>query len=112
MDINARSIEISLSGECTQTYKELADKHLQKNNITIEVLSAGQNEDGSNVYGICMIYPNGLKEWYDPHKETHNAIAGWDNKDDARVILESKVLPNLGYLIHQRDLQLFHRNMN
>ncbi|MHA2279818.1 MAG: hypothetical protein ACXAC5_02930 [Promethearchaeota archaeon] len=104
-------LEMTISSDSVRVYTQLAYKHLQERNATMNVVEAGKDDSGQSVFGICMRSDNGEEEWYDPADLGDDAIAGWLNKDEARSVLENKVLPNLGYAIYQRDLQLFHQNM-
>lgn len=102
--------ELTIPNESVRFYSQLAYKHLQEHNITIAVEYAGEDETGQSIFGICMRSDDGEEEWYDP-SDVKQAMAGWINKKEAHHILKTKVVPNLGYVIYQRDLQLFHQNM-
>jgi len=103
-------LALSISNESVHFYTKMAYKHLKTYNTTLEVECTGKDKNGQLVFGICMRYDNGDEEWYDP-SSGGQAVAGWINKDEAQRVLQSKVLPNFGYAIYQRDLQLFHQNM-
>jgi hypothetical protein len=104
-------LEMSISPDSVRIYTQLACKHLQEHNATVDVVEAGTDDSGQAVFGIRMLSDDGDEEWYDPASLGDNSIAGWLSEDEARSVLRTKVLPNLGYAIYQRDLQLFHQNM-
>jgi len=108
--IFSTELELSISPDSVRLYTQMAYKHLQEHNATVAVECAGEDEHGRSVFGICMRSDDGDEEWYDP-SNIGDALAGWINEYEAAQVLEAKVLPNLGYAIYQRDLQLFHQNM-
>lgn len=103
-------LELSISDESVRLYTKMAYKHLQEHSATVAVECAGEDDSGQSIFGICMRSDDGDEEWYDPSSEGE-AIAGWVSQNEAKRVLQVKVLPNLGYTIYQRDLQLFHQNM-
>ncbi len=103
--------ELAISSDSIRNYVQLAHKHLNKHDSTVNVEKAGTDESGRSIFGICMRSYDGDEEWYDPADQSEDTIAGWFDKDEAQNVLDTKVLPNLGYAIYQRDLQLFHKNM-
>lgn len=109
-------ILLPISPEAIETYKEIAQKHLQYNNSELNVAVAGTNNNGAKIYGIKMICEDGSEEWYDSGYAADadaddDAIMGWSDEDHANFILENKVLPNIGYTVHQRTLLSFFQNM-
>ena len=104
------TLDIEISPEIVESYTQLAKKHLEEQVAVLEVSCAGVDESGSAVFGICMRSVDGQEDWYDPG-EAADSIIGWSNKQDASTFLKKKVLPNLGYAVLQRDIQLFHMNM-
>lgn len=108
--LSTSELELNISLESIKVYVELAHKHLNEHNATVDVEEAGVDESGRSIFGICMRSDED-EEWYDPEAQGDDTIAGWIERDEAQKILETKVLPNLGYAIYQRDLQLFHQNM-
>ena len=59
-------IELSISPDSVRVYTELAYKHLQQQNATVDVEEAGTDDTGHSVFGICMRSNDGDEEWYDP----------------------------------------------
>lgn len=104
-------LEMAISPDYVASYVQLAHKHLDEHKAIVHVEEAGVDERGQSIFGICMRSDEGEEEWYDPADQGKDTIAGWVDKDEAQNVLETKVLPNLGYAIYQRDLQLFHQNM-
>lgn len=105
--------EIEISSESLDMYSKIACEYLTKQKAVIDVRCAGVTDSGQTIFGICMKSDDGKEEWYDPDDyTTTDSVVGWDNEEDAQSMLMSKIMPNLGYAIHQRDLQLFHQNMN
>ncbi len=107
----AAELKLDISPKSVQTYVQLAHKHLQRLRATLDVEMAGLDEAGQAIYGICLRSHDGQEEWYDPHELGEGTMAGWDEEESAKEVLEMKVLPNLGYSIHQKELQRFHQNM-
>lgn len=103
-----KDIELVVSSESIRRYAEIAHKHLHKHNSTIEVALAGVDEEGKKIFGILLV-SDGEEEWYDP--EGSNTLVGWGDENDAYVELEDKILPQMGYVVFQQDLQQFHRCM-
>ncbi len=103
-------LELTISPESIRQYKELAYKHLDEQNCTVSVACAGQDADGNDIFGIRLVLDDGEEEWYDPHNDSRTLL-GWDDEEDANLELENKILPQIGYAIHQKDLQLFHKCM-
>lgn len=101
---------LTISSDSVENYAQLAYRHLSDHDASIDVEEAGVDETGKPIFGICMRSEDG-EEWYDPADQGDDIIAGWVDRDEAQVVLDTKVLPNLGYAIYQRDLQLFHQNM-
>lgn len=101
-------LEVQISSESVKRYVQVAHKHLTEHNTFLGVSVAGVDEMGEEVFGICMRSEDGEEEWYSPDDES---ITGWNEKD-AQSVLKNKVLPNLGYVVFQRGLQLFHMNMH
>lgn len=104
-------LELSLSSESLRHYTEIAYKHLHEQNSTVGVAIAGLDEDGNEIFGIRMVSDDGEEEWYDPKEDGLHTLVGWDDENDAHAELENKVLPQIGYAIYQKNLQLFHRRM-
>ncbi len=103
-------LELTVSPESIQQYKEIAYKHLHQHNSTVGVALAGLDAKGNEIFGIRLISDDGEEEWYDPEDGLHT-LMGWDDEKDAYSELVNKVLPQLGYSIFQKDLQLFHKCM-
>lgn len=103
-------LELTISPESIRQYKELAYKHMVEQSTTIGVACAGLDADGNKVFGIRLILHDGEEEWYDPQEDSR-ALLGWDDEKEANLELENKVLPQIGYAIYQKDLQLFHKCM-
>ena len=104
-------LKLNISPESVQNYIQMAHRYLCENSATLNVEKAGADEEGQLIYGICLRSQDGQEEWYDPNELDNQTFAGWINEELAKNILETSVLPNLGYSIHQRDLQKFHQNM-
>lgn len=107
-------LELTISPESVRRYKDLAYKHLDKQNCTVSVACAGQDADGNDIFGIRLALAGGKEEWYDLNNNSStlsSALLGWNDKEDANLELENKVLPQIGYAVHQKDLQLFHKCM-
>ena len=103
-------LELTISPESVRQYKELACKHLDEQNCTVSVACAGQDADGNDIFGIRLTLDGGAEEWYDSHNNP-STLLGWNEEEDANLELENKVLPQIGYAVHQKDLQLFHKCM-
>lgn len=103
-------LEFTISPESIRQYKELAYKHLGERNTTVSVACAGLDADGNKVFGIRLVSDDG-EEWYDSQKDGSRTLLGWDDEGDAILELENKVLPQIGYAVHQKDLQTFHKCM-
>lgn len=104
-------LELTISPESMRQYKKLAYKHLDEQNTTVSVACAGLDADGNKVFGIRLISDDGEEEWYDSQEGNSRTLLGWDDEKDANLELENKVLPQIGYAIYQKDLQLFHKCM-
>lgn len=104
-------LELGISPESTHQYKEIAYNHLDKENSILGVALAGLDSNGDEIFGIRLISNEGEEEWYDPEEDGSHTLMGWNNEKDAYFELENKVLPQLGYAIYQKDLQLFHKFM-
>jgi len=102
---------LPISPEAIKTYREIAQEHLKDNESKLNVVIAGFDNDGLEIYGIKMICGDGSEEWYDTGQSNDDVIMGWNDKSHADFILENKVLPNIGYTVHQRSLLLFFQNM-
>lgn len=102
-------LQLQISPESVEMYTQVAQKHLNEHSASLDVSCAGVDETGTEVFGICMRSSDGQEEWYVPDGDDES-IMGWDEQD-AHFVLNHKVLPNLGYAVFQRDLQLFHMNM-
>ena len=102
---------LPISPEAIETYKQLAEDHLKDNNTILYVEAVGVDENGLEVYGIKMVCEDGSEEWYDPGNSTDDTVMGWNDKSHASFMLENKVLPNLGYTVHQKALLDFFQNM-
>ncbi len=103
--------ELDVSTEAVEQYRALAYEYLEAIQATLEVIQAGEDDDGDAIFGICLHCNDGHKEWYDPTCEDDDSMAGWNDKEEAITVLECKVLPNLGYTIHCRELREFHRSL-
>ena len=104
--------EIEISPESLDMYTEIAWEYLEKQKAVIDVRCAGVTDSGQTIFGICMKSDDGKEKWYDPEDyTTTDSVVGWNNEEDAHSVLTCRIMPNLGYAIHQRDLQLFHQNM-
>lgn len=106
----SEDIELKISSDSLRHYREIAYKHLHESSSAVGVALAGLDEGGNRIFGIRLVSNDG-EEWYDSKGEEH-VIVGWDDEKDAIIELETKVLPQLGYAIHQKDLQQFHKCMN
>jgi len=91
-------------------YAHIASKHLRANNTTVEVEEAGTDETGKPIFGICMRIGEAV-HWYDYDAREEDAIAGWTNAEDAKLILEGKILPNIGYTVFMNKMLDFYQNM-
>ncbi len=103
-------VELPISSESIEFYKKKARHYLNNNEATLNVSSAGIDEKGRTVYGIKIKFCDGREQWYDPD-ENDEVLVGWTDMKDAFVVLQDKVLPNLGYTLYQQDLLAFHQNM-
>jgi len=105
-----KELELEISLESILQYKEIAEKHLDEQNSILDVALAGFDSNGDEIFGIRLISDAG-EEWYDPEEDGFDSLVGWNDKSDAYFELENKVLPQIGYAIYQKDLQLFHKFM-
>lgn len=103
-------LELTISPESVRQYKELAYKHLDEQNCTVSVACAGEDADGNKIFGIRLLSDDGEEEWYDSYNDS-SALLGWNDEEDANLELENKILPQIGYAVYQKDLQLFHKCM-
>ncbi len=103
-------IELEISMESLARYRRVALDHLEKHQATVNVADAGKDDLGNQIFGICMRFGES-EEWYDPNDVGESTLVGWNSIEDANQVLVNKVLPNLGYAVHQRDLQAFHQNI-
>lgn len=92
-------------------YKDIASEHLEMHKTILDVAAVGFNENGDEIFGIRMICQDGSEEWYDKNSGNPDVLVGWDSQDEAYYVLENKVLPNIGYTVHQQALLLFYKNM-
>lgn len=92
-------------------HKNLAYKHIDEQNSTVGVACAGVDKEGNKIFGIRLLSDDGKEEWYDPQEAGSSTVLGWNDEADANFELENKVLPQIGYAIYQKDLQMFHRCM-
>lgn len=102
-------IGLPISSESIEFYKKKAHRYLNSNKATLRVSSAGTDETGRTVYGIKIKFCDGREEWYD--SDDDEVLVGWTDIKDAFIVLQDKVLPNLGYALYQQDLLAFHQNM-
>lgn len=102
---------LPISPEAIETYKEIAQEHLRGNSSELNVEVAGVDDNGIEIYGILMICGDGSEEWYDPGNADKDVIMGWNDESHAHFVLENKVLPNIGYTVHQKTLLTFFQNM-
>ncbi len=107
-----KNVELDVSSESIEYYKKLAQEYLVAINSSLNVVKAGTDNNGDDIFGICLHGPR-HQEWYDANTNTNdpNSLMGWSQEKDAYNVLEYKVLPNLGYTIHCKELREFHRNM-
>lgn len=105
----SKELELTVSSESIRQYKEIAYRHLQDQNSAFHVAVAGVDEEGNEIFGIVLVSNDGEKNWYDP--EGLDTLMGWDAEEDAYTELEDKVLPQIGYALFQKDLELFHKSM-
>jgi len=104
-------LEIDVSSESLDLYKSIAYKHLNEQNSTVDVVLAGIDQDGDEIFGIRLVSDEGEEEWYDPEDSGDHSMVGWRDKEEAYFVLENKVLPNLGYALFQQDLKMFHQSI-
>lgn len=104
-------LELDVSSESLHLYKQIAYRHLNEHNSTVDVARAGVDHEGHEIFGIRLMSDDGQEEWYDPDNSGEHTMVGWKDRDEAYLVLENKVLPNLGYAILQQDLKVFHQNM-
>jgi len=100
-----------LPKEVIEHYKSLAYDYLERNDFILEVMFAGGDEDIQDIHGICLRKEDGYEEWYDSQENNSGTLLGWSEEVEAQTFLDNEVLPNLGYLVHLREFQLFHTYM-
>lgn len=104
-------LTLAISPESIRQYTELAYQHLHENNSTVGVARVGVDEEGNDIFGIRLTSDDGQEEWYDPYESDARIGLGWTKEEDAAFELSNRVLPQIGYSVFQKKLQLFHINM-
>jgi hypothetical protein len=104
-------LELDVSPESLHLYKEIAYRHLNEHNSTVDVAIAGIDQEGDEIFGIRLMSDEGEEEWYDPDNSGEDTMVGWKDRDEAYAVLENKILPNIGYALFQQELKQFHQNM-
>ena len=104
------TVQLAITQEALKRYRILAYEHFKNKNITVHVIQLVDESFGVRIMSDSQEKWFGTNNEYNS-QESADQIIGWKEKNEAYTELENKILPNIGYEVHQVCMKLFHQNM-